>query len=297
MSKLSIFKQTLLKLLVAILAILGSMHLFRLLVLPEIQAAFALSESATSIVRRTGIFLTLVFAYWAYVRWFEKRAATELRFAPGGIALGAASGALLISITTVSLFALGAYELAAYRGMDSRLLGVAGLILIAALLEEVVYRGVLFRILEDALGTWPALWLQALVFAAMHLDNASMSNSELLTTMVAVTLLGAFWGCLFVQTRNLWVVTANHAAWNFAIILSGVPLSGLEDWRTLAPIQSSDNGPAWLTGGLFGPENSIITLVVVSLSLVVLIHWSRTTNRIVAARVNRATPPEPSCPT
>lgn len=297
MFQLSVLKQTMLKLLVAALAVIGSMHAFRLLILPGIQSVFGLSESATSIVRRTGIFLTLLLAYWAYVRWFEKRAATELRFAPGGIALGATSGALLISITTVSLFALGVYELTAYRGLDSRLLGVAGLILIAAFLEEVVFRGILFRILEDAWGTWAALWLQALVFAAMHLDNASASNSELLTTMVAGTLLGAFWGCIFVLTRNLWVVTANHAAWNFAIILSGVPLSGIEDWRALAPIESSYNGPGWLTGGVFGPEDSIITLVVVSLSLVALLHWSRKANRLVAARVNRATSTEPPCPT
>lgn len=297
MSKLSVAKQALLRLIVAMLAIVGSVQVFRHLFLPAIQALFHLSESSTSIVRRAGIFLTVLFAYWAYVRFYEKRAATELRFTPAGIALGAASGAMLISITTVTLFALGVYEITAYRGMHSQLLGVAGLILVAAFLEEVVHRAVLFRILEDACGTSVALWLQALIFAALHLDNAPASNSELLTTMVAGTLIGAFWGCVYVQARNLWVVTANHAAWNFAIILSGVPLSGLEDWRALAPIESHYNGPGWLTGGVFGPEDSIITLAVISLSVAGLLHWSRKTNRLVASRITRATAPEPSCPT
>jgi hypothetical protein len=297
LSNLSLAKQALLKLMVAMLAIVGSVQVFRHLLLPAIQTLFDTSESTTSIIRRTGIFLAVLFAYWAYVRLYEKRAATELRFSPAAIALGAASGALLISITTVTLFALGVYELTNYRGMHSQLLGVAGLILVAAFLEEVVYRGVLFRILEDAWGTSVALWLQALVFAAMHLGNAPASNSELLTTMVAGTLIGAFWACLYVQTRSLWVVSANHAAWNFAIILSGVPLSGIEDWRALAPIESRYNGPGWLTGGVFGPEDSIITLAVISLSVAGLLHWSRKTKRLVAARPARAPAPEPPCPT
>mgnify|MGYP006182661159 CR=1 FL=1 len=53
-------------------------------------------------------------------------------------------------------------------------------------------RRVLFGTLEDGLGSTAAMWLQSLVFAAMHLSNAPASNMELATTMVAGTLIGAF---------------------------------------------------------------------------------------------------------
>jgi uncharacterized protein len=284
LSKMRVAKQVLLRLLVASLAIVASVLLVRFLLLPGIEAVFHPGESMTSTLRRTGIFLFVLLAYWAYVRLYEKRAATELRPAPLGIAFGALSGALLISITTLSLFALGIYEMTTYRGLQSALPGVAGVIWVAAFLEEVIYRGVLFRILEEAWGTSAALWLQALIFGAMHLANAEASISELMTTFVSVTLIGAFWTFLYVHTRNLWVVSANHAAWNFAIILTGVPLSGIEDWRAAAPIESRYNGPAWLTGGVFGPENSIITIAVVCLSLAVLVHQARKRNRLVLAR-------------
>jgi membrane protease YdiL (CAAX protease family) len=264
------------RLVLAFAAILGAVELFRLLLLPEIQSAFLLDDSATSLLRRAGILLFALAAYWAYVRLIEKRRVDELRFVPAGIALGAVSGALLISITTLSLFALGIYEVTTVRGLQSGLLGVAGLIFVAAVLEEVVFRGVLFRILETAAGTVHALWLQALIFAVVHLANVEgASLAETVTTLVAGTLIGALWTMVFVYSRNLWVASANHAAWNFAIILTGLPLSGIEEWRALAPFESRYNGPVWLTGGMFGPEDSIVTIAVGTLSLAVLFYLAK----------------------
>jgi uncharacterized protein len=268
--------QAVVRLVLAFAGILASVQLFRLLLLPEIQSAFQLDESATSLLRRSGILLFALGAYWAYVRLVEKRAVDELRVAPSGMALGAVSGALLISITTLSLFALGTYEVTTVRGLQGGLLSVAGVILVAAVLEEVAFRGVLFRILESAAGTVPALWLQALLFAVQHLANVEGADlAQTVTTVVSVTLIGAFWALVFVYSRNLWVVGANHAAWNFAIFLTGLPLSGIEDWRALAPFESRYNGPPWLTGGMFGPENSIITIVVITLSMVVLYYLAK----------------------
>ena len=93
--------------------------------------------------------------------------------------------------------------------------------------------------------------------------------------LVSVTLLGLLWAGLFVLTRNLWVVAANHAAWNLTILLSGVPLSGIEDWRTLAPIESRYAGPDWLTGGMFGPESSLLVIATTAVAVVLLFRVVR----------------------
>ncbi len=280
--------QAVLKLLLASGAILGSVQIFRLLLLPEVQATFQLSDEATSALRRTGILLFALFAYWLYVRLIENRTVDELRLKPAGIALGFVSGAALISITTLSLFAAGVYEVTSVRGLQSGLLGVAGLILIAAMLEEIAFRGILFRILESAWGTIPALWLQSLIFAVLHLANVEgASAEEAVSTVISGTLIGAFWTMVFVISRNLWIAAANHAAWNFAIILTGLQLSGLDYWRALAPFESRYNGPAWLTGGAFGPEDSIVTIVVIALCLVALMYWAKTKNHLVEARAFR----------
>ncbi len=263
---------------------LGAMELFRLLLLPELQSAFQLDADTTSALRRAGILLSVLLAYWAYVRLVERRRASELQFAPFGIVNGMLSGVVLISITSVSLFALGIYEVTSVRGLHSGLPGVAGLIFVAAMLEEIAFRGVLFQILESAWGTVSALWLQSFIFAVLHLANIedTASLQEMITTVVSGTLIGAFWTVMFVYSRNLWVVGTHHAAWNFSIILTGLPLSGIETWRVMAPIESRYNGPGWLTGGVFGPEDSVVTIVVVALGIAVLFHLAKKSGRMIS---------------
>lgn len=268
------------KMLLVLAAIIGAMHAFRLLLLPQIQSAFHLDEAGTSAVRRVGILLVVILAYWMVVRLIEKRAIVELRLAPIGVLLGALSGAALISIAMLPLYATGIYEVTAFRGLQSELLGAAGLIVVAAMLEEVAFRGVMFRMLESAWGTVPALWLSSLLFSLQHLGNVEdASLVATLTTLISGVLIGAFWALVFVLTRNLWVVGANHAAWNYSILLTGLPLSGQEDWREIAPFESGYNGPDWLTGGAFGPETSALTMGLIVVCLVVLFHEARKRNR------------------
>ena len=118
-------RQTLLRLVAALAAIVGAVQLVRLLLLPAIQSVFHPDDAATSLLRRIGIFVFAVLAYWAYVRLVEKRGARELRIGPLPIALGAIAGSLLIAIAMLLMFALGAYEVNAYRGLQDGLLGVA----------------------------------------------------------------------------------------------------------------------------------------------------------------------------
>jgi hypothetical protein len=118
----------------------------------------------------------------------------------------------------------------------------------------------------------------------VHIENIEgrASTQEMVATMASVVLTGAFWTLVFVHSRNLWVTAANHAAWNFTIILSGVPLSGIEEWRGHALFASEYRGPAWLTGGVFGPEDSVLTMMMVAMSLAGMLYWASAKHRLVA---------------
>ena len=290
MVNVRVAKQVSIRLLMAFAIFLAAVHGFRLLLLPVFEHVFHTGDAATSLVRRIGIFSVAVTAYWIYVRLVEKRRVPELRPKPLGIVVGGLSGVGLVGLSMLVLFASGVYAMTAWRGVHEGLLGIAGVIVIAATLEEIVFRGILFRILENGWGTIPALWLQSLIFALMHIDNVEgrASTQEVVTTMVSCMLTGALWAMVFVHTRNLWVSTANHAAWNFTIVLSGLPLSGLEEWRGLAPFAGAYRGPAWLTGGVFGPENSLLTLVMIAASLAGMLYWARAKHRLVGNRAQFA---------
>lgn len=273
-------------LLLGAVAILGSILVFRQGLLPLVDATFRPGPEWLSAFRRAGILLVALLGYWAYVHWYENRAATELRLQPTRLILGAGGGALLVAVPIAVLFALGAYELVLFRGVLPALAGVAVLIGIAATLEELVYRCLLFRVLESAWGTTAALAVQALVFALQHLENVKDGTAvDAAVMLVSVTVLGLLWGGLFVLTRNLWVAVANHAAWNFTILLSGVPLSGIEDWRALAPLETRLAGPDWLTGGLFGPESSLLVIASTAFAVALLLRAARRNGAFLGSRL------------
>jgi len=153
------------------IAILGSVLVYRQGLLPLVDAAFQPGPEWLSAFRRAGILLSALAGYWAYVHWHEKREATELRVQPVHILLAGASGAGLLVLPIAVLFALGAYEMVLFRGASPALLGVAALIGIAATLEELVYRCLLFQLLERAWGTGVAMAAQSVLFALQHLGK------------------------------------------------------------------------------------------------------------------------------
>jgi len=55
----------------------------------------------------------------------------------------------------------------------------------------------------------------------------------------------------------------------------------VEEFAGKAPIESTYEGPLLITGGAFGPEGSIITLVVVAISTFLVLRWARQKNRFI----------------
>lgn len=245
----------LLQLVVGGLVVNAAMLTVRRGVEPAITAAFSLDAGGASIVRRLGIFLAVVGSYAAFVRLYERRAPDELRLRPMWLLAGAAGGALATTTTILVLLATGHYHVLAHRGW-AEVGGVLGPIAVAALIEEVTYRGLLFRILEERTGTMWALTLSSIVFSVSHVANGGFGP----VTLISVVLTGAMWAGVYAVTRNLWVASAHHACWNAAIFLSGLPLSGVEEWRVKAPLVTEYRGSVLWTGGAFGPEDSLVSI-------------------------------------
>ena len=221
-------------------------------------------------LRRAGALLLTVIvlgAYWAFVRIVERRAVTELssshvvRELGGGLVLGA----LLFSTTIGILAALGAYQMTGNNGWLIMLASLPACVL-AGVLEEVLIRGVVFRILEQWLGSWIALTISAVIFGALHLLNpgATLLNAAAISIEAGVLLAAAF-----MLTRRLWLCIGTHIAWNFT--QGGIFSVAVSGGKSTGLLQSRMAGPDWLTGGTFGAEASVVALVVCAAAGVVLI--------------------------
>lgn len=292
MSVITSIKAVAVKLLLAITIIALAVAAYRWLMLPALQWLFQLDEPATALLRRVGILLVILLAYGIYVRYAEKRPVSELRLPLVGVAVGLLSGAAMIVLVSALLFAGGVYEVTAYRGWQTGLLDIALVILVAAVIEEIVFRAVLFQALESQWGTATALWLQSLIFSLLHIANidGQIDAQALVITVISGILLGAMWTVMYVYVRNVWVVAAHHAAWNFTVVLTGLPLSGLDDWRAMAPLQSVYHGPNWLTGGVVGPEDSVVTIVMVIITVAALLWLAKKRQRFYPAARALAAP-------
>jgi hypothetical protein len=123
-------------------------------------------------------------------------------------------------------------------------------------LEEVLFRGILYRIAAQHLGTLLAAVASASLFAVFQLSNEGAN----VTTVLFVVIWGIALAMMFSLTGRLWFPIFFHAGWNSAMVILGTLVSGLDDFRRYALLRTEMRGPAWLTGGSFGPEDSVIAL-------------------------------------
>ena len=206
-------------------------------------------------------------AYWAYVRIMEKRAVSELAGtrAARELGVGLALGALLFSATVAILGALGVFQITGKNSWQI-MLAILPASILSGVLEEVLIRGIVFRILERWLGSWVALGISAVIFGVLHLLNpgATLLDAAAISIEAGVLLAAAY-----MLTRRLWLCIGTHVAWNFtqggifSVSVSGGASKGL--------FQSRMVGPDWLTGGAFGAEASAVALVVCLAAGIVLL--------------------------
>src|SRR5262249_28757908 len=142
-------------------------------------------------------------------------------------------------------------------GSATGALALLGFTVAAAVTEELIFRGVLFRIIEGRIGTWLALALTGLLFGMSHLFNAHATVWGALAIAVEA---GGMLGAAYVATRNLWVPIGLHFAWNFAEGgIFGTDVSGTNTPAGL--LHGVLSGPTALSGGEFGPEASVYALL------------------------------------
>ena len=220
-------------------------------------------------------------AYLLLVKLVERRPITELaprRLLRDGI-VGLLGGLLLFSAVVGVLYLLGSYHVIGTNPDAQWLPAMLMVGLGAGIGEEIITRGVLFRIVEEGLGTWVALIVSALFFGAAHIANP---GATLWSSAAIAIEAGLLFGMLYHVTRSLPLCMGLHAAWNFAQgTIYGIPVSGLkaDGW-----LVSTRSGPDWLSGGVFGAEASVIALTLCSLGTLALLAVAARRGSIVPRR-------------
>lgn len=219
--------------------------------------------------------LLAVLVLWLYriaVHRIERRAATELapRNATRMVMVGFAGGLLLSAVTIGILALFGGYEITGW-GSLSGALSVIGMMCAIAVAEEVLFRGVIFGLIQRRWGVWPALAVSAILFGLVHLVNPGATVWGAIAIAVEA---GLMLGAAYAATGSLWLSIGLHLGWNIATVaLFGTVTSGSESRDAI--ITATTSGPEWLTGGAFGPEASIIAVIVCTAATAILLGIAR----------------------
>lgn len=209
-----------------------------------------------------------VAAYRGFVSTTENRRLTEfsldgaVRETGIGLALGAALGLTVAGV----LAAAGAFAVTGSNDSAGFLLKSVPEQIMVACFEEILFRAVIFRLVEQRWGTMTALVTSTVLFAVAHMPNDHISAIGILTTCVASLVLSA----CYMKTRRLWLPIGLHLAWNSTYDgLFSLPVSGhaARGW-----LEVTMSGPTWLTGGGYGVEASAVTLLVWAGAAVLLLR-------------------------
>jgi len=226
-----------------------------------------------------------VVTYRWIVRKTEHREPVEIAKNRAALGRGLLIGTGLFACVIANIALLGDYHVLGW-GSVAGAIALFGFSAAAAVTEELIFRGVLFRIVEGWIGTWPALALTGLLFGLSHLFNA---HATLWGALAIAVEAGGMLGAAYVATRNLWLPIGLHFAWNFAEGgIFGTDVSGTNAPEGL--LRGVTSGPAALSGGEFGPEASVYSLLAGVIVTIVFMRLARRRGHIVPLRGRAAAP-------
>ncbi|MGC1872061.1 MAG: type II CAAX endopeptidase family protein [Acidobacteriaceae bacterium] len=223
------------------------------------------------------IFMLIVGFGYMELAWDRSREpirAMGLPSRPGAVrefGMGAALGWGMVTVVMLIVALVGHFYVllwAAPRAWGLLIVQILTL-LAGSIAGEIAFRGYPFQKLVETVGPFAATILAAILFGALRLTTPGSTPTAVWVSGVAAILLSA----AYLRTHALWLGWGLHFAWTASIgILFGQPLAGSRQVSTV--IHTYVDGPTWLTGAEFGPEGSLIALIVLWIGLYFLIRMT-----------------------
>ena len=217
------------------------------------------------------LFVPAIAAMWLTVRFIDHRPLQTfgIGLLPGWrrdfiFGLGVAAGMLAVLIGGCYAFGFVSMHWTGRQVSPGILLATLVVLLLAALNEELIFRGFPLQLLVDSLGEWPAMIAMSTLFGAVHLSNPNASILGTLNTILAGILLSL----AYVRTRSLWMPYALHLGWNIGLgFVFGFPLSGVD----IASLWTTGTaGSETILGGDYGPEGGLLGTFIFAAAAVIV---------------------------
>jgi membrane protease YdiL (CAAX protease family) len=237
-----------------------------------------IKEDIKTLIGTSILAIIVLITYITLYRVYEKREITEL--STTGLAknliVGIMLGAVLQALTIYIIYLNRGFSVISVNRFVF-VLPALGISFGAAILEEILFRGIIFRITEEKLGSYFALAISAIIFGAAHLANP---NSTPVAAIGIAVQAGLLLGAAYIYSKNLWFPIAIHFAWDFTQVgIFGAVTSGNTLNESL--LTTKIEGPALISGGAFGPEGSIQATLFCLIAAIILMLINHRQHKIL----------------
>ena len=222
-----------------------------------------------------------LYAFKKYLSWYaEDSESLSFRGKMRMMGIGWAVSVVNFLAIIVCLFLCGCYRIVNVELDVASQLSWLSLFLLVGVVEEVIFRGILFRLIADKWNIAVGLTTSSLLFGLAHLGNPGATLWAALAIALAS---GWLFGMAYAYHQTIWVPVGMHWAWNyleggvFGCAVSGTPL----DYQPF--ITPKISGADILSGGAFGPEASIICVAIgIGISIVYTMLYIKKRKRLGA---------------
>ena len=172
-------------------------------------------------------------------------------------AIGIVVGFVYMTLVVSTIVAAGCATMGYYDFEWQRILQALVVFFMVGVGEEIIFRGVIFRQIDERWNIWAALIVSALLFGFTHMPN---NGATWWSSMAIAIEAGLLLGAAYKWSGTLWLPIGIHWAWNFTQgNIYGAAVSGTEAGDSVLVINAY--GPDIVTGGAFGPEASIVAVI------------------------------------
>ena len=241
-----------------VLVVATTLFVLPLAIVNYLKAFLPVGPPLSTVINATIVIILELLIYKLVIAKMGENPGDELQWAkaPVGLGIGLLAGFLGFSAIVGVAAAFDIYNIIGPGGTSQLLSSLIVMAIMPGFTEELLFRGILFRWLEQFAGSWAALILTSALFGFSHIFNP---NATAFSSFAIALEAGLLLGAAYMLTRNLWVPMGLHAAWNFTQgEIWDVPVSGLD---TNGLVEAQLSGPAILSGGGFGLEASLFALV------------------------------------
>jgi len=239
-------------------------------------------EAWSPLVEQAMLVFLLLIGYATMGRWFDRQAhpITDQGLPrrsgwPREAGLGLATGwaIALVCVLPLTVFGGIAISFSPQAASWGWLAADTAFFALAALAEEIAFRGYAFQRFERAVGPVGGALGFAVIYAILQALLPGASHVSFAVSFV----LGLVLSACYLRTRALWLSWGLNFAWKASrALLFGLAVSGVTSHSPV--VQGDPMGSFWLTGGAFGLDGSWLTFFVLLAALPVVFRITRDLN-------------------